>query len=98
VLGILAGIILSVFTPFIQPGQWFSGYAWWDVAAQIFLGIYGIFTGMFVGSLAVAIAEMLDAIPIFARRISFEKGIGIAILCFAFGKVAGSFLYFIKGM
>ena len=35
---------------------------------------------MFIGCLALAIAEMLDSIPIFARRISFRHGLGWAIL------------------
>ena len=46
------------------------------------------------GCLALAIAEMLDSIPIFARRISFRHGLGWAILGMAAGKLCGSLLYF----
>ena len=58
-------------------------------------GVYGLFAGMFIGCLALAIAEMLDSIPIFARRISFRHGIGLAILSMAAGKLCGSILYFL---
>ena len=46
------------------------------------------------GCLALAIAEMLDSIPIFARRISFRHGLGGAILGMAAGKICGSLFYF----
>ena len=61
------------------------------VAAQ---AVFGLFSGMFIGCLALAIAEMLDSIPIFARRISFRHGLGWAILGMAAGKLCGSLLYF----
>jgi stage V sporulation protein AB len=94
VLGIISGTIASVFMDSITFAEWFGTLAFWEILSRIFLGFYGIFTGIFVGCLAVAIAEMLDAIPIFARRISFEKGIGIAILSVALGKLTGSLLYY----
>ena len=48
--------------------------------------------------MALAIAEMLDGISIFARRLSFRQGIGIALFGFAIGKVIGSVYYFVIGM
>ena len=54
----------------------------------------GFFGGCFVGCVALAIAEMLDSIPIFARRIGFRKGVGVAVLVVAVGKVVGSLVYF----
>ncbi len=65
------------------------------VLSYIFLGIAGIFAGMFVGCLALAIAEMLDSLPIFTRRISFRHGLGCMILSIALGKVCGSLLFFL---
>ena len=56
--------------------------------------VFGLFAGMFIGCLALAIAEMLDSIPIFARRISFRHGLGGAILGMAAGKICGSLFYF----
>jgi len=68
-----------------------------DSAANVFLGVSGLFMGMFVGCLALAIAEMLDSIPIFSRRISFRHGLGLAVLAVALGKLAGSLYYFRMG-
>ena len=48
----------------------------------------------FPEQMALAIAEMLDSIPIFARRISFRHGLGGAILGMAAGKICGSLFYF----
>lgn len=68
----------------------------WEIPlTKIFLGLFGLFSGIFVGSLAVAIAEMLDGIPIFARRIQFRRGLGISIVFLAMGKTLGSFFYFL---
>ena len=58
----------------------------------------GVFAGMFVGCLALAIAEMLNSIPIFARRIGFRHGLGVAITAAALGKLLGSLIYFAKGI
>lgn len=68
-----------------------------DIGGEVFLGIAGLFIGMFVGCLALAIAEMLDSIPIFARRTSFRHGLGTAVLAVAVGKLVGSFYYFWQG-
>lgn len=57
--------------------------------------VYGLFSGVFVGCLALAIAEMLDSIPIFTKRIGFKKGLSIIIVAMAVGKICGSIFYFI---
>lgn len=68
-----------------------------DKAGEVYLGIAGLFGGMFVGCLALAIAEMLNSIPIFARRTSYRHGLGIAVLAVALGKTLGSLYYFWRG-
>lgn len=68
----------------------------WNLLANGILLLIGIFGGMFVGCLALAIAEMLDSIPIFTRRISFRHGLGFAVLSMALGKLCGSIFYFLK--
>ena len=70
----------------------------WRMAGNVFLIIFGFFAGMFVGCLALAIAEMLNSIPIFARRIGFRHGLGVAIAAAACGKLVGSLIYFAKGV
>lgn len=94
VIGIILGTFSSIFFEFVSLPSWLSSQPLWHYFCQTLFALYGCFTGIFVGCLAVAIAEMLDAIPIFARRISFEKGIGIAILFVALGKLVGSLLYY----
>ena len=50
---------------------------------------------MFVGCIAVSIAEVLDVIPVFMRRARLKNGIQAFVLSIAFGKAAGSLIYFI---
>ncbi len=51
--------------------------------------------GVFVGCIAVSIAEVLDVIPVFMRRARLKNGIQAFVLSIAFGKAAGSLIYFI---
>ena len=60
----------------------------------LFLAVFGIFSGIFVGCFAIAIAEMLDTIPVFTRRVKLGKGMGIVMLFLALGKTAGALFYF----
>lgn len=109
VCGTLFGGLLTVFFPFIKIYEWMGkggqGGAFYEellngslyaVFGTFTLLLFGLFAGIFVGCLALAIAEMLDTIPIFARRSGFRHGIGIAILCMAIGKTIGSLIYFIN--
>lgn len=57
----------------------------------IFLGIC---SGIFIGCLAVSLAEVLNVIPIFIRRARITQGIPILITAIAIGKMLGSLLYF----
>ncbi|NLL80560.1 MAG: hypothetical protein GX234_12405 [Clostridiales bacterium] len=100
ILGAVTGIILSVFPGCQKWGEaaviFFPGRTW-EICGMLLLAVYGIFAGIFVGSLALAIAEMLDSIPIFTRRIGFRHGLGIVILAMALGKMCGSLYYFAHG-
>ena len=60
----------------------------------VFLVVQGLFIGIFVGCLAMTIAELLDAIPIFARRTRMKKGLEWATAFIAMGKLVGSLTYF----
>ena len=100
VAGTIIGSFLSIFSRYSQVGAFLQGKipsltGFWLSAGNVVLAVFGLFCGMFVGCLALAIAEMLDSIPIFARRISFRHGIGLAILSMAAGKLAGSLFYFV---
>lgn len=99
IFGTITGTVISVFPEYCGIGAYLGHKFPEQVGIWNGLGIlgqivFGLFAGMFVGCLALAIAEMLDSIPIFTRRISFRHGIGLAILSVAVGKVCGSLLYF----
>ena len=100
IFGSISGGIGSIFAEYIQPAAFLRGqYAevvWlWEILGIVGQAAFGVFAGMFVGCLALAIAEMLDSIPIFARRISFRHGLGVAVLGIALGKLCGSLGYFV---
>ena len=101
VCGTVLGGLISVFFPFLNIAGLAERVS---VVREVYpyiglclLILYGVFAGIFVGCLALAIAEMLDSIPIFARRLRFRHGIGIVILCMAIGKTVGGLIYFLNG-
>lgn len=103
--GAVTGCYFSVFARYGQVGRFFLETVGlsekvWGTIGVILQAVYGIFSGIFVGCVALAIAEMLGSIPIFARRIQLKKGLGLVITGIAIGKFAGSMLYFCvcKGM
>ena len=107
--GIISGTILGAICSTIPIAgklglffkNWFSymGERWeilnslFFLISRILLVFSGFSTGVFVGCLAMAIAEMLDSIPIFTRRISFRHGLGIAVIAVAVGKMVGGFFH-----
>ena len=63
--------------------------------SPVFLCIYGLGAGVFTGCLAMALAEMLKALPIMANRIQLKEGFPMLVLAIALGKFAGTiFQYF----
>lgn len=100
IFGTLTGCVLSVFSRYCQFGAWWQDrfpdqITLWLGIGVFWQAVYGLFAGMFIGCLALAIAEMLDSIPILTRRISFRHGIGLAVLSMAVGKLFGSLIYFL---
>lgn len=57
--------------------------------------LYGLCCGIFVGVLTVALAEVLNVMPILMRRAKLTKGITWFVVSFAFGKLLGALLYFL---
>lgn len=100
IFGTITGCILSIFGRYCQFGAWWQRHLPEYTALMEGIGIFaqavfGLFAGMFVGCLALAIAEMLDSIPILTRRISFRHGLGLVVVSMAVGKVCGSIIYFL---
>ena len=82
VLGGIFGTIMSVFTDISLPvGHWL-------------LYVYGFCAGIFVGCIAVALAEILNTFPIIFRRFQIKEGLSWIMLFMALGKCAGAFWYF----
>lgn len=106
VLGTICGGFTSVFSEYadigsmVLAGQIFgtNTVMVWKWVGNLFLSLFGFLAGIFVGCLALAIAEMLNSIPIFSRRIGFRHGLGIAIIATAIGKLIGSLVYFAQGI
>lgn len=94
VFGMLTGNVVSVFYGQICRllGNVRVSIEWFENGL---LGFSGLFTGVFVGCLALAIAELIDTIPIFARRTKLRLGMKQIVLSIAFGKLMGS-LFFAK--
>lgn len=83
ILGVTLGNIISLYKIEVPLGQ-------------IGLGIAGLFAGAYIGSLAVALAEVINTIPIFSRRLKIRKGLPYLVYALALGKGVGTFIqYFI---
>lgn len=88
--GIMFGTILSLFS---WKKKWF-----FSLLGKSVLTIFGISAGIFVGCLAVALAEILDTFPIFFRRIHLnEEYTEILLFVMALGKMLGSLFFFLTG-
>ena len=90
VLGTLTGCFWSVYPEISRKGFWLAG-RW--LGRAFGEGVRGSAVGV-VGCLALAVAEMLDSIPILTRRIGYRHGLGLMVLAVALGKLTGSLLYF----
>ena len=99
IAGTAVGGLFSLFENYFHVGEYLSAgddLQWViRVLGNAILIVFGMSAGMFVGCLALAIAEMLDSIPIFSRRIRFRHGLGIVIIAAALGKFVGSLLFFV---
>lgn len=57
-------------------------------------GVFGIFAGVFVGAWAMALTEIINIIPIFARRLDLCRGLELLVLSMALGRTIGSLLFY----
>lgn len=81
----------------ILLGNLFSVFSWKLPLGGPFLCVFGAASGFFLGSWIMALAEMADIFPIFAKRTGFTEGLPKVILCIAAGKTAGSLFYYYHG-
>lgn len=85
ILGGITGNILSVFLQIRLP------------VGHIFLALFGLSAGIFVGCMAVALAEIINAYPIMYRRLELKMGLEWMLATIAIGKMCGCLFYFMKG-
>lgn len=78
---IIGGLIGNIISTYSLPVP--VGY--------IGLAVFGLFSGIYVGCFAMALAEVLNVIPIFSRRIKLRQGLPYIITAIAIGKAFGAF-------
>ena len=83
ILGAVLGCVWSTFLEMSVP------------FGSTILVLYGLSAGIFVGCIAIALAEILDTFPILFRRAKVKQGMAWIILFLALGKTCGSFYYFL---
>lgn len=86
ILGGIFGNIISIFLNLRLP------------LGPLFLCAYGLSAGIFVGCIAVALAEILNTFPIMFRRTGLKTGLSLVMVFMALGKSFGSFYYFLQGI
>ncbi len=65
--------------------------------STLFIGVFALAIGMFMGMLALALAEVLNVMPILMKRIQLKKGLPYMVVSLALGKSIGSLVYFLVG-
>ncbi len=75
------------------------GNIWWVYgftlpATSIFLMVYGLCAGIYVGCLAMALAEMLRLLPILVARLQIIEGFPVVVSAIALGKLVGTLVQF----
>lgn len=79
-------------------GNLIQVYNWRIAGGVIGLGMYGLFSGIFLGSWAIALTEIINVFPIMKRRLGITKGAGWVILSIAVGKSLGAWWFFAQHM
>lgn len=61
-----------------------------EVIGFVGLALIGLFAGIFIGALAMALAETLKVVPVLCQRTSLRFGVPVLITALALGKTVGS--------
>ena len=75
-------------------GNFVALFQWNLPVGVIGLAIYGLFSGVFTGCLAIALAEVLEVMPIMAKRVNLKQGMPYIVTAIALGKCLGTILQF----
>lgn len=71
---------------------------WGGAIGNIAIGIIGLFSGMYIGCIAMSLAERLSVSSILTRRIRLHIGLTCSVFFLSLGKLVGALLYFWKNM
>ncbi|MCI9525797.1 MAG: stage V sporulation protein AB [Lachnospiraceae bacterium] len=85
ILGGVFGNIFALFHIHLHLGIWL-------------VMLFGLSAGVFVGCLAIALAEILNTFPIMFRRFGIKEGLSWIMLFMALGKMAGAFYFYANHM
>lgn len=110
-LGGILGNLFFVFRPTIMPAltsafQTVSGsgtdggdavFSALRILPAVLLAVFGLFSGIFVGCWAMALAEILNVFPVFMRRARIVRYTAAFVISTAVGKGLGSWFFFYKG-
>ena len=75
-------------------GNLVDQFGWTFGMNHAVLALAGLGSGVFVGSLVMALAETLNVMPIFCRRLRLDRGVSWLVTAIAAGKCAGALLFF----
>ena len=62
---------------------------------DIAVGLIGLILGTFIGIFSSALAEVLNVIPVMAKKLKLKDDLKIIIYALLFGKVVGSLYYWL---
>ncbi len=74
-------------------GNLFSIYQFSIPAGVSGAALFGFLSGVFTGTWAMALTEIVDAVPIFSRRIRLKTGMPWIILAMALGRSFGAWVH-----
>lgn len=64
------------------------------ILISAYSSVFAVFSGIFVGCLIMALAETLQIMPIYIKRVKLKIGMAFMVICFSLGKFFGSMWYF----
>ena len=85
-LGFILFNVLSLYQPTFLKN--------FPMAGLFIIYLASLFTGIFAGCLAGAVAEVVNIIPIFSRRVKLRKGFPYMVKAAALGKCIGCLIQF----
>jgi stage V sporulation protein AB len=65
-------------------------FSWQLKLSPICTGYFGLFAGCFVGMLAAALTEVINVLPIMAKRLGMDGYMMLLLTAMILGKVLGS--------